>query len=309
LGALLPNKGRQPPRARVLLCGGILAGLGLLMLVWCLMYVLDGMAFLRETECRATENKAMPVRIVGVSRWQCAKWGVPHYITRLPYSSGSAFQAQCSTPFHVFDQLVATANGTVWSPSQHAHWVQCPPSCQDFGLGVEVAGCRAYDARSSICAAAVQMGVVNTDRGGLVKVVGRPPPSSYERCNLNGVMSVDDASSLPGTALIVARGSSLVAAGDVSGAAALQQNVTISGAFYFQEVAGMEQDDVLTLHGFRKLETPGPKQPYRSYAADVSWRIGGGELQRKEVILGPSGDAEIELDFCHGDDPAPNDCE
>lgn len=285
------------------LCLAGLVAIGFLACGWCLMYSLDGMVVLHEGGCRATKNRAMPVRLAGVDRWQCVTWGQPYYIRRLPAQSEPVFQALCDTPFIVFDEADSTANGTVWNPSQEAHYVQCPPSCQ-FRAGIHVVGCQVYDARSSMCAAAAQMGLLSSS-GGLVKVVGRLVPAAYSRCQSGGVVSADNPGGLPGTALIASRDQGVPA----DNASAVQQNVTLPGAFYFQEADGMQDSDVVTLHGFRRISTPGQTKPYLSYVAEVSWRIGGNALQQQEVTIGPAEGTEAEVNFCHGAGPAPNNCE
>lgn len=307
-GALVPWRGRAPSRRKACFWKSILVFLAALTVAWCMMYLLDGMAFLRESECRATQNTAMPVRIAGLTRWQCVRWKKPHAISRTPKDGDAVLEAQCSTPFHALDVPSEVGNVTVWMPSQQAHYVRCPPSCQRFNLANEVVGCHIYDSRSSVCAAAVQMGVVRSAEGGLVMVVGRAPPSAWQGCELNFVRSVENVTNMPGTAWIHDRGS--VVEGQ-AGANSTARNTTKLGAFYFQGVLGMEQEDVVTLHSFRKVSTPGPREPYRSYVADVSWRIGGGALQRRDVTLGPAAapDAEVELNFCHSAEPAANDCE
>lgn len=296
-GAMLPLREIEPPEKRKQWCKIGIALLAVCFLCWCLMFALDGMAFLREDACRATKNRAMPVRLKGVTCWQCVKWEDPHYIRRAPPTGTKVVKASCGTSFHDFDQLQMGTNGTrVWTPSHAPHYVECPPHCQALGLGVEVLGCRVYDARTAICAAAVQMGIIETGTGGVVKVVGRPAASTYSRCHLRSVVSVQDGSNLPGTETIAEREDA-------------NNEGTIPGAFYFQEVEGMKEHDMVTLHGFRKLSTPGPKKPYESYVADVSWRVGGSDLQRREIALGPNAEAEVEVNFCHGSGWAPNSCE
>lgn len=306
-GLLVSWRGKAPSPRTVKLVKVVHALFFAVTAAWCLMYALDGMAFLREDSCRATKNRAMPVRIRGVSKWQCAAWGKPHDVRREPASGTAVLRAQCLTSFHIFDMPVASDTATVWTPSQEAHYVLCPPSCQQFGLATDVMGCRVYDARSSICAAAVQMGMISASTGGLVTAVGRSLPATLSSCQLNSVMSVGNASAMPGTQYIHERGSE---AERGPGAAPPALNVTKLGAFYFQGGLGMGEEDVVTLHGFRKLKTPGAKKPYLSYVADVSWRIGGGDVQTNEIVIGPSADAEAELNFCRaGGNDAPNRCE
>jgi len=299
-GGLLAHQGKIPSRRKKVFCTIGLVVFACLTLGWLLTFLLDGMAFLREDACLTTKNRAMPVRLQGIGKWQCATWGSPHYIDRSPQDGANVVQALCETSFHELDQREDVSNGTMWRPSQNAHLVQCPRTCQESGWAVEVVGCQVYDARSSICGAAVQMGLVDAKTGGLVKVVGREVPSTpYMMCNLRGVVSVADPNRLDGSKLLQSR---------------LSNDVNVSSlpaAFYFQEVDGMKEHDMVMLHGFRQTSRPGPKKPYEHYLVDVSWRIGGSELQRQEVQLGPAGsaDAPIELNFCHGDGPAPNKCE
>lgn len=299
LGGLLPQRGQEPPARRKFRCRVGIAVFACLSLAWLLMFLIDGMAFLREDACRATKNRAMPVRLNGVVQWQCARWGEKHFIKRMPVDGAETVQALCDASFHDFDVVESTLGSTVWRPSHGAHDVQCPPSCQTHRLGMEVVGCRVYDARSSICAAAVQMGLVDSSTGGLVRVVGRPPPTEYGMCHLRSVLSVRDAGRLAGADLIAAR-------------AANANTSTSPGAFYFQEVEGMREHDSITLHGFRRTSRPGAKRPYESYKAEVSWRIGGADVRREDIRLGPAADsvnAAIELNFCHSMGLAANTCE
>mmetsp|Transcript_23012 Transcript_23012/g.58723 ORF Transcript_23012/g.58723 Transcript_23012/m.58723 type:complete len:519 (-) Transcript_23012:133-1689(-) len=286
LSLLLPRKeGEVSPWRKKTVCAGLIA-VGTLTLVWLLLFLVDTMSFLRDGTCRATKNNAMPVKIEGVDEWQCVKWGEAQarHIDRKPDPSESPYQAQCFTTFHVFDSLNAT------TPSSGAHLVHCPPQCQTLNLGTQVLGCRVYDARTPICAAAVQMGVLPPDVSGTVKVVGRPPPASgWSSCNLNGVASVSTVASLP---------------------LAVQSQGSGNGAFYFQSVSGMEVDDMVTLHGLRQISDPGVERPWESYVADVSWVVGGGEVQWREVLLGPSTDLDvgIEVNFCHESATGVNEC-
>lgn len=238
------------------------------------MFLVQNADFLYDSECPATSNRAMPVRIKGVQEWQCVKWGEPHYIRRV--ASPPIYDAMCSTSFHAFNAVVNATSGEQ-APSSDAHFVRCPSYCQELGLGNSVSGCKVYEASSSICAAAVQMGLLAANAGGIVKVVGRAPPSStsgtYERCNLNGILSAETPS------------------------------VAIDGypswAFYFQ-VEGMEPLDMVTIHGWEHKGSPRMYEPWKSYTADVSWVVGG-TMQRHEVALGPgAAQADIELNFCRG---------
>jgi hypothetical protein len=268
------NRKRCEPRIvffRVLAC--LISG-------WCIslivMFSLEAADYLYDKDCPATTNNAMPVRISGVHEWQCVKWGQPHYITRLTLAGEQIYDALCSTSFHTFNTMVNASTGEM-SPSSGAHYVRCPAHCQELGLGNSVIGCKVYSATSSICSAAVQMGILAANAGGLVKVVGRAPPTlisgQYERCNQHGILS--------------------------TGTPAPATTVAPDWAFYFQ-VAGMESLDMVTMHGWKKLSTPGATKPWESYAADVTWVVGGAS-ERRDVVLGPGGpDADIELTFCRG---------
>lgn len=255
----------------------VLAGFIIMWLIcFIVMFAVESADYLYDSECPATTNKAMPVRIKGVHEWQCVKWHQPHYIRRTPAPGHAIHSALCSTSFHAFNTLVNASTGEQ-EPSSGAHMVRCPSHCQDLGLGDSVIGCEVYSATSSICSAAVQMGILVANAGGIVKVVGRAPPvlssGKYTRCNRNGILSSDTP--------------------------ILASDTTPDWAFYFQ-VAGLESLDMVTLHGWSKTGTPGASEPWKSYVADVTWVVGG-ESQRREVVLGPGGeDAEIELNFCRG---------
>jgi len=240
------------------------------------MFLVDTADYLYDSECPATSNRAMPVRIKGVQEWQCVKWGEPHYIRRIASPGQPIYDALCSTSFHAFNTVTNATSGEQ-APSSDAHFVRCPSHCQELGLGTSVIGCKVYSASSSICAAAVQMGLVAANAGGIVKVVGRAPPPStsgtYERCNLHGILSAET----PSPAI----------------------DGYPSWAFYFQ-VEGMESLDMVTIHSWEKSGSPRIYKPWKSYTADVSWVVGG-TMQRHEVVLGPGGaQADIELNFCRG---------
>lgn len=241
-------------------------------IVFTVMFALESTDYLHDDDCAATENKAMPVRIAGVNDWQCVKWGEPHYIRRTTSPGEPVMDALCSTSFDAFNKVVNGSTGEQ-ATSSAAHSVRCPSHCQELGLGNSVIGCQVYSATSSICSAAVQMGILTANAGGVVKVVGRAPPSgTYSRCNRNGVLSLD-----------------------MQPPAATVNNP--AWAFYFQ-VEGMESLDMVTMHSWRKTSSPKPDEPWRSYVADVTWVVGGAS-QRREVVLGPGGESpDIELNFC-----------
>jgi hypothetical protein len=261
---------------------------GLFTLIWCLLFASDKMVFARNENCLATRNRAMPVRVDGVAEWQCAKWGATHYIKRLPDLSEPIFDGFCSTTFNVFDSPSPEAG--VMVPSTKAHRIRCPDQCQTLELGI-VTGCEVYDARSSVCAAAVQMGLLEPDVGGIVTVVGRTPLTQYERCNQHGVKSMHTR--VPG--LEVSYG--------------LSSNVTATGwAFYFQVPATRHLDEI-TLHSNRGKDgvSAAANAPYTRYVADVSWVVGG-IARQEDVTIGPNEGAPIELNFCRGADDISRDC-
>mmetsp|Transcript_80617 Transcript_80617/g.126980 ORF Transcript_80617/g.126980 Transcript_80617/m.126980 type:complete len:482 (+) Transcript_80617:82-1527(+) len=233
-----------------------------------LTFLIDSAGFLYDSECPATTNKAMPVRINGVTERQCVKWGVPLPITRTPSLGSSTYDALCSTSFHAFTTVADNGDLT---PSSAAHYVRCPSYCQSLGLSGPVVGCHVYSATSSICSAALQMGILQSNVGGVVKVIGRPSPQAYQRCNQNGILSTDPT---PTT------------------------NIQFpQWAFYFQ-VAETADLDMITIHSWRKKGTPGAQEPWKSYVADVTWIVGG-TSQRREVELGPNS-GDIEVNFCRG---------
>jgi len=281
VGFLCFDKGEATPVQRGLCYAGM-ACVAIALLAWCLAFLLDGMTFLRDVSCVASKNRAMPVKIRGMDEWQCVRWGQTHYITHMPDPEEATYQAHCSTSFHAFGKIPGLGEE---APGRRAQLVHCPPQCQSFGLGMKVIGCKVYDARSSVCSAAVQMGVLAANQGGTVKVVGREPlaPGQYGRCNLNGVLSESTA--------------------DTEGADATRRD----WAFYFQDVDGMESEDMVVLHGWRRTSFHSTRQPWKSFIADVSWVIGGGKVHREEVPFGPSNDtnSDIQLDFCHPASPAP----
>jgi len=263
----------------------LLAGLAVLIaalaIAWCLMFLLGGIAFLQTDACPATRNKAMPVSIQGVNEVQCAKWGTTHQIRRVPVQGERVYQGFCTTSYEVFDQ-----NGTA---SYTAHDVRCPPSCQTLGLGTSVIGCSVYDGRSSICAAAVQMGVLPVDQAGIVRVVGRPPPTTWDgaRCIANGVQTI-----VPGSA------------------ADTKSRTGAPVAFYFQGTQGTLSFDTLTLHSWSKNGVLKTREPWKSFDVDVSWSVGGSVPQRSKVPLGPqSGTGNgIQVNFCSPPDKKKTQC-
>eukprot|EP00927_Polykrikos_kofoidii_P043682 TRINITY_DN37758_c0_g1_i1.p1 TRINITY_DN37758_c0_g1~~TRINITY_DN37758_c0_g1_i1.p1 ORF type:complete len:519 (+),score=63.21 TRINITY_DN37758_c0_g1_i1:64-1620(+) len=276
-----PSEGHRA-RVRLAIRLGFAAFLIAVTLTWLLLFSLDAMVFLRNENCVATRNTAMPVRIDGVPDWQCARWGETHYVQRKPDESKEVLKAFCSTTFQEFNKLSAS---NTWIPGIGAHRLHCPPQCQSLGLSGAVLGCQVYDAGSSVCAAAVQMGVLEPDQEGVVVVIGRPPPTSgrYEKCNLNTVKSTS---------------------GPVPTQAAVDPNSTAPVAappwsFYFQ-VPGLETHDMVTLHDWSRsdAESVNLNEPWRNYVADVSWVIGG-MPGRTKVVLGPSAAAAVELNFCH----------
>jgi len=257
-----------------------------LIMVWTasfvLMFISGFSYYLRDSDCPATDNRAMPVKIKGVDEWQCVKWGVPHYVRRKPSPTETPYSGLCSTSFNVFDKIANASTGATVSSSD-AHLLRCPSYCQALGLGTTVVGCGVYSSDSSVCSAAVQMGILPANQGGVVKVVGRAPPPSnqYDRCNKNGVTSTD----VPA----VPAGSNTDDPDEASSG---------GWAFYFQ-VEGNENLDMIEMASWKKTSTPGSTEPWRSYMVDVRWVVGG-TSRRKEVMLGPpdSGDQDIGLNFC-----------
>lgn len=245
------------------------------------MFFIESADYLRDSACPATTNTAMPVRIKGIHNWQCVKWGQTHYIRRVTSPGQPVVDALCSTSFYAFSTIVNVTTGEQL-PSSHARSLRCPAHCQDLGLGNSVIGCEVYHASSSICSAAVQMGILAANKGGLVKVVGRAPPpliaGKYERCNKHGILSSETPP--------------------------LVSKANPAWAFYFQ-VEGMESLDMVTMHSWKRVSTPGAQEPWKSYAADVTWVVGGAS-QRREVVLGPGGaNSDIELNFCEGSASCP----
>lgn len=167
------------------LLGLVIIGVGIVM--WTQMFSVKSVFFLRDENCPASSNVAMPVHIKEINEWHCVQWGKPKYIKREPVSQ-EVRDVFCSTSFRIFDEI--TLSGGI-RPSRMAHYVRCPSQCQFLGLGNQVTGCEVYHADSSICSAAVHMGVLEPDRGGIVKVIGRVPPQTgkYDRCLRNSILS------------------------------------------------------------------------------------------------------------------------
>mmetsp|Transcript_74853 Transcript_74853/g.148328 ORF Transcript_74853/g.148328 Transcript_74853/m.148328 type:complete len:448 (+) Transcript_74853:125-1468(+) len=289
LGFLHPMR-RQVSAARLMICYTGISIVAMLTLAWVILYAVDGMVFFRNDKCLASSNRAMPVKIRGIADWQCVKWGQLHHIVHEPTPGEEPYQAHCSTTFHAFGRTPLPGGK---APERRAQLVRCPAQCQSLGLGTLVVGCDVYDARSAVCSAAVQMGLLQPNQGGVVKVVGREARASryYGRCNRNTILSTESAPIQTNTSST--------------------SNIRQEWAFYFQDAPGREADDMLTLHGWHKVEGEVPaNEPWRRFSADVSWVLGGGTLKRREVQLGPlTGDDEVEpeiqLNFCHGDKPQP----
>jgi hypothetical protein len=169
------------------LLGLVIIGVSIVM--WTQMFSVKSVFFLRDDNCPASSNVAMPVHIKEINEWHCVKWGEPKFIKREPVSQ-EVRDVFCSTSFRIFDEV--TLSGGI-RPSRMAHYVRCPSQCQFLGLGNQVTGCEVYHADSSICSAAVHMGVLEPDRGGIVKVIGRVPPSTgkYNRCLRNAILSTE----------------------------------------------------------------------------------------------------------------------
>lgn len=284
-GLIMRSKSRHEGKARdeetPLNCAEVTCGcFGFVLLAWVvafvLMFLTQRAPYFYDSECPATKNTAMPVRINGLREWQCVKWGEPHYIRRITPPGQPIQDALCSTSFYSFNKVVNAITGQQ-VPSSEAHYARCPSNCQELGLATSVIGCKIYSASSSICAAAVQMGILEANAGGIVKAVGRPPPSSsstseqYEQCNRNGIISEAPANVSDGFP---------------------------PWAFYLQ-AEGTESLDMVTIHSWRKTGSPRIQQPWKSYVADVTWVVGGTQ-QRQEVVLGPGGAQDIELNFCRG---------
>lgn len=165
---------------------GLMIFFGIVLVMWTQMFFVDAIFFVRDKNCPASKNIAMPVHIKEIDEWHCVKWKRKHYIKRVPATSERTHEAFCDTSFrNAFDD----ASG---NPSLKAHYVRCPKQCQSLGLGTSrLFGCGVYHADSSICAAAVHMGLLEPDTEGVVKVIGRQPFKSgmYERCHRNGILS------------------------------------------------------------------------------------------------------------------------
>lgn len=161
---------------------------GIATVMWSQMFVVNAVFFLRDKDCPATSNLAMPVYIKEIAEWHCVKWKTTHYIVREPSPEEMVREVFCSTSFRVFDEQDSRGRLT---HSKRAHYVRCPSRCQDLNLGSTVTGCTVYHLDSSICSAAVHMGVIEPNKGGVVKVIGRlPPPNGrYERCLRNSILS------------------------------------------------------------------------------------------------------------------------
>lgn len=256
--------------------------IALILIVWCVLFSANAVFFLHNRQCVTTVNSAMPVRLKDVVHWQCAKWGQVHHIIRVPKPGSPVLDAFCTTDFYA---LQATAPGV--GTTNSAYFVRCPSQCQALGLGSTVVGCKSYHASSSVCSAAVQMGVLQANRGGTVTVVARASPEAgFERCNQNGILSSSTVN---------------------TSALNLPANVSAT-SFYFQG-PGTEHFDVLELKSWKKVSDPSPHRPWRSYVASVSWTVGG-VAHQSEVTLGPPSrpDVEVELNFCRSQDSGPS-CE
>jgi hypothetical protein len=277
---------RQVSAARQLTCYTGVTIMALLSLALIILYAADGMVFLRNDKCLTSSNKAMPVKIRGLPEWQCVKWGQSHHIVHKPTPGETPYQAHCSTTFHDFGRVPVPGGK---APERRAQLLRCPAQCQSLGLGTVVVGCDIYDARSAVCSAAVQMGLLPPNQGGVVKVVGRKARESryYGRCNRNTILSVESAP--------LQRNTSSIA------------NIKQEWAFYFQDAPGREGDDMLTLHSWHKVDGDVPvNEPWRAFSADVSWVLGGGSRNRQQVQIGPrEGEPDIQLNFCHGDEKQP----
>lgn len=175
---------KRVPKLR--LAVAVLCGVAAVM--WCQMFMVNSVFFLRDENCPSTKNNAMPVYIREINEWHCVRWKATKYIDRIPDPDASVREVFCSTSFRIFEE---TDTHGCKVPSRKAHYVLCPARCQDLNLGNDVVGCTVYHADSSICSAAVHMGVIEPNKGGLVKVIGRAPPSSgkYERCLRNSILS------------------------------------------------------------------------------------------------------------------------
>lgn len=281
---------RQTSTTRKMLCYSGIGIVSVFTVVWIILYAADGVVFLRNKNCVTSTNKAMPVKIRGLHGWQCVRWGQVLQIVHEPTPGEVAYNAHCSTTFHDFGRVPSPGGE---APERRAQLLQCPSQCQALGLGTLVVGCEVYDARSSVCSAAVQLGLLPPNQGGVVKVVGREARKSryYGRCNRNGILSIESAP-LQGNS--------------ASGGLPVKQE----WAFYFQDAPGREADDAITLHGWKKVDGQvAVNEPWRRFSADVSWVVGGGTLNRQQVLLGPPTDAtaepDIQLNFCHGDEPQP----
>ena len=77
-----------------------------------------------------------------------------------------------------------------WQPLYQWRYWQCPPTCND---GSRVLGCtNAYSANSTICAAALQTGFIDSN-GGSIGVALTTGQTNFVGCTLSGVTTQSGA--------------------------------------------------------------------------------------------------------------------
>jgi hypothetical protein len=235
--------------------------------IWSSVFAQDLIDIIRAS-CPASNNKAMPVRVDG-THWACVKWGETVPLSHVPDPSEGIFTATCETSL---DALPGIPSGD----DVRAHRVLCPAGCASSSAAI--IGCTFYDSASAVCRSALQAGALDDSTGGEVKVVRRPPfaLAEYVPCALGGILS--------------------------------SSATVVSGrAFYFQTGIGAPQQrqDYLTLHSWEETGAVqnGHWQPWKNFAANVTWVLGGGEVQNQNFVLGPKANASfaVEVNFCNNE--------
>jgi len=266
-----------------------------------ILYLADGMKELTNSDdngCPYVNNQAMPVHVLSVDEWYCAKWGTLEdskvFISREP-APGPVPILTCSDSF-----LLA------FGVSIDAHRFECPSGCLRTSGSGAVVGCGTYAMDSSVCLSAIHAGVMD-DAGGSGVVFGRVGVPSFERCSRNAISSYErQVVAAPGGSVSVstpAGGSSSFLVSSYGGrrmqiSAPLvlaSDGSQVPGAFHFNNQASVQEYIWLKKYEEVSSRDAGIKagQPWTRMDGIVSARVAGIEVQDEYIRLGDPGSRDL----------------
>lgn len=263
------------------------------------LYLTDSLDFITNSDslsCPVVKNQAMPVHVIALGTWYCAKFGDDERLEIQRTTVNSAAQmVSCNDTF-------VSAFGV----SIEAHQFQCPSGClATYVTGQDIFGCNVYALDSPICLAAVHAGAL-TDQGGVSTVYGRLGVPTFQRCSINSITSVErvvaQVDSLVGISSPPGGGSSLFTLPTTTappwGSRRLSSSVTapvvhtssgtLPQAFHFNNHP--DTKEFMWLQKYNKLSAKDTAvkagKPWSKIEATVSLRLAGIELDSERLGLG-----------------------